>query len=310
MEAARYDVVVRMYQALGRWTRAIAVCEQHDRVNLAAAYFEYARFLRESGKVLQAIPFYEKAGCAVEIAQMLHEERLLQRLADYAATATNAKLLAWYARYLESHEQPDEAAAFYERAGDYASMVRLCCDHEQLDKARAVVAKQCAGGQAQHLGAAFHLATHLEEQGDVDAAIGYFRVARASHHALRLAKEHALDQVVLDIALEGQLAEAPTQRIRRMAAEYFAERGELSKAVMLFRQAGALDKAMDLCLAGQLFGELRDLAASLGQQQLTPSVALRFSDYFADNAQGRALRGAHHTLVDPHAAPGHSRTSG
>ena len=63
----------------------------------------------------------KKAGCCVEIAQMLYEERLLQRLADYAANSTEPKLLAWYARYLESHEQPDEAAAFYERAGDYAS---------------------------------------------------------------------------------------------------------------------------------------------------------------------------------------------
>ena len=48
----RYEVVVRMYQALGRWTRAIAVCEEHDRVNLAAAFFEYARFQSESGKAL------------------------------------------------------------------------------------------------------------------------------------------------------------------------------------------------------------------------------------------------------------------
>ena len=52
-------------------------------------------------------------------------------------------------------------------------------------------------------------------------------------------------------------------------------------------KAGALDKAMDLCLAGQLFEELRTLAASPDKQQgqLTPSVALRFSDYFLSNAQ-------------------------
>ena len=55
---------------------------------------------------------YQKAGCGVEVAQMLLEERLMQRLADYTRNST-----------------------------DRRKLLRLLCDQLMLDKARAVVAK-------------------------------------------------------------------------------------------------------------------------------------------------------------------------
>ena len=130
----------------------------------------------------------------------------------------DGNLLAWYARYLEINEQLDEAAAFYERAGDYSSLVRLFCDQGLVERARGVVPKLKQGAAV--AGAAFHPAMHLEEQGEVEAAIGYFIVERASYHALRLANLHGLACI---LAVTGK---------------YF--RG--GKEAMLLRKAGALDR--------------------------------------------------------------------
>ncbi len=43
----------------------IEICEKYDRVNLNATY------LRESGKIENAIEYYEKWDCLLQITQML-----------------------------------------------------------------------------------------------------------------------------------------------------------------------------------------------------------------------------------------------
>ena len=83
---------------------------------------EYARFLRQSGKMhmVQALPVYEQRRQKADAAQLLD---LLQRL-------------AWYAHYLESGEKPDKAAVIHE------SLVGLFWDQGLLGRARGVVSKQ------------------------------------------------------------------------------------------------------------------------------------------------------------------------
>ena len=83
---------------------------------------EYARFLRQSGKMVQALPVYELRRQKVDAAQLLGKG-LMQRL-------------AWYAHYLESGEKPDKAAVIHE------SLVGLFWDQGLLGRARGVVSKQ------------------------------------------------------------------------------------------------------------------------------------------------------------------------
>ena len=83
-ESGRFDVVVKMYQALGQWKSAVQVAEQHDRVNLSAAYYQYADYLQESGNIEAAIPLYEQSESPLQIAQMLHQHQRLSLLQNYA----------------------------------------------------------------------------------------------------------------------------------------------------------------------------------------------------------------------------------
>lgn len=83
-DCGRFDVIVKMYQALGQWQKAIEVAEQHDRVNLRAAYYQYAEYLKESGNIEAAVPMYEKSGSALQTAQMLYQHQRFQLLRSQA----------------------------------------------------------------------------------------------------------------------------------------------------------------------------------------------------------------------------------
>ena len=173
---------------------------------------------------------------------------------------------------------------YYERSADYASMVRLCCEMDDIPRALKVVE------ESQSLGAAFHLASFYEDAGRVHDAIDYYKRSEAYHHALRLAKEHQFDELLVDIALKVPDSVLTSRaNPKEIAARYFEDIGDLSKAVMLYQKAGNVNKAMDLCIEGQLFDALRSIAAAVtdgnGADGLDPNVALRFADYFLEHEQ-------------------------
>lgn len=43
LSCKRYDLLNKLYQAKGDWSKAIEVAERHDRINLKATYFKMAR---------------------------------------------------------------------------------------------------------------------------------------------------------------------------------------------------------------------------------------------------------------------------
>ena len=60
--------------------------------------------------------------------------------------------MQWWAQYLESTEELDEARRFYAAADDALSLVRVYCYSDEVDKARELV------GASKDKGAAYHLA--------------------------------------------------------------------------------------------------------------------------------------------------------
>lgn len=46
-------------------------------------------------------------------------------------------------------------------------------------------------------------------------------------------------------------------------AEYFEQRGELDKAVLLFQKAGREKRAVELCFSAQLYDTLASIASNL-----------------------------------------------
>ena len=57
-------------------------------------------------------------------------------------------------------------------------------------------------------------------------------------------------------------------------AEYFEERGELDKAVLLYQKCGKQKRAVDLCMSAQLFDTLQTIADGLTSDS-DPTVLMR-----------------------------------
>ncbi|VEL14185.1 unnamed protein product [Protopolystoma xenopodis] len=54
-DAGRWDLVGRIYQALGQWDSALQVIEKHNRVRIRSAHYAFAKELEAEGKVDEAI---------------------------------------------------------------------------------------------------------------------------------------------------------------------------------------------------------------------------------------------------------------
>ena len=67
----------------------------------------------------------------------------------------------WWAEYLESLGEWEQALQFYETARDYYSLVRILCFNGQIDKAAEIVEE--SGDKA----AAYHLARRLSVENEV-----------------------------------------------------------------------------------------------------------------------------------------------
>lgn len=84
---------------------------------------------------------------------------------QYMQTATDPKLLKWWAQYVESTGDMDSAFKIYQKADDHFSQVRILCFLGQL--ARADSAARLSGDKS----ACYHLARHYENIGKLPEAI-------------------------------------------------------------------------------------------------------------------------------------------
>ncbi len=106
------------------------------------------------------------------------------------------ELQKWWAQYLESNEDYEGAINFYERGKDYVNMVRVLCLMDRNEDAEKVIEA------TNHSGAAYHLAGHFEEKGEIKKAVEMYKLSKMYHHALRLARDNGLDELMSSIALE------------------------------------------------------------------------------------------------------------
>ena len=297
IESRRYDLLVQLYQCQGRWDDAVRICEQFDRVKLRSTYFLYAQTLETSGDYDKAIEMYEKAGAAArEVPRMLFDNDQIARLEKYvqkkaakirAATESKAdgasntgtdatgsaapdaesrSLLRWWAQYMASEGDLDQAKSFYEQAGDWFSLVKVLTHQGDLKTAREVVMK------SRDRAAAYELAQSLEEseeKTDVQKAIELYKIAGRYNHGVRLAMEHGLDAAMVDLALR----DSADPSVQVQVAEYFESRGDAARAVMLYKKANSMRRAVAICFENNLFHELAAIAETLGER-----IAARGSD--------------------------------
>lgn len=160
--AGRFDKLNELFRASGQWQRALHVARTQDQVNKSGTHFAYASFLESIGDVQGAMQHYQMGGVhGEEIPRMLAKMGKLPVLERYVDGSGDGGLVRWWAQYLESEGDVDRAMAYYRRAGDTLSLVRLLCAKEDFASAADLVRQ--AGSEA----AAFHLARQHEARGNV-----------------------------------------------------------------------------------------------------------------------------------------------
>ena len=269
----RYDLLNELYQASGKWDKALAIAKDKDRIHLKSTHYAYARELEASGKTKEALSHFEESGThRVEVPRMLFDAQQIGELNAYVDQTADTELLRWWAQYAESNARFREALQYYERAGDHLAIVRVLCFHKKFDRAAEVVE---ASGD---LGAAYHLAKQYEAKDDIKKAIQYYQRAQRFNHAIRLARTHDMAGELNMMAIN-----APPKQMSEAAA-YFESRGQEDRAVMLYQKSGQTAKAVELCFRSRLFDQLREIAEHL-PSGADPALFKSCAEFFLDHGQ-------------------------
>ncbi|KAA6420943.1 MAG: intraflagellar transport protein, partial [Trebouxia sp. A1-2] len=283
--AARPDLLNKLLQACGEWDEALRVADKHDRINLKATHFRLAQHHEGMGDFAAAMKHYQLSDThRQEVPRMLFEAEQIAQLATYVTEMNDPELLCWWGRYNESLGQFDTALEAYQQANDTVALVRLHCHQEDFVAACDVVEKSDSAA------AAFMLARQLEATEQVAEAVHYFGKAQRTNHGVRLAKQHGMDSELLEQALKTVSLEcdAPLQSSPLLmldTAEYFEQRRELDKAVLLYQKAGKQRRALELCfLCCQLFDTLASIANNLTAKS-DPAVMARCADFFLEHGE-------------------------
>eukprot|EP00755_Sulcionema_specki_P015940 Sspe_Gene.9975::Locus_3352_Transcript_1_1_Confidence_1.000_Length_4513::g.9975::m.9975/K19672/IFT140; intraflagellar transport protein 140 len=276
-KCGRYDLLNKMYQACGKWEQAIQTAEQFDRIHLRSIYYEYARNLEFQGNIDEAVKAYEKAKChGFEVPRMMYNANMIEDLEKYVRKVHDREIYTWWAQFCESNGQYELALRYYAEAGDTLSRVRLHCALRDLDAAAALILSPESNRDVQ--AAAFHLARQYEEQGRVKEALQYFRIAKAFRNAIRIARQNDMEGEVMQLSLQADLGTIIE------SAMWFEENNILDKAVILYQKGGELAKAIELCVKGELYSTLQQLADNL-DKDTDSEVFIQCAEYFLNKNQ-------------------------
>ncbi|KAF6024655.1 IFT140 [Bugula neritina] len=162
---------------------------------------------------------------------------------------------------------------FYESAQDFLSLVRVYCYCGNLDKAAEIC--NDTGDRA----ACYQLARTYENQDQPKESIHFYTRAQAYGNAIRLCREHEMDDQLMNLALLGK-----TEDMLEAAKYYEKKPGCQDKAVMLYHKSGSFSKALDLAFETKQFGALQVISESL-TSNTDPEVLKRCAQFFLDNGQ-------------------------
>ncbi|GMH43478.1 hypothetical protein BSKO_11400 [Bryopsis sp. KO-2023] len=260
-----YDRLNKLYQACGQWGKALDVSEKHDRIHLKATHFQRGRDFEKTGDFRAAVQEFEKSGChRIEVPRMLHEAGKTEGLERYIKQSGDRELMQWWGRYCESQGDLAAAIAVYKTSDNTLALVRALCFEGKYREAEQAIK------ETKDPAAAFHLGRQYEAQEKIRDAIRLFSMAGRPNHGVRLARLYELDAELLSMALLSSKA------VMLESAEYFNEKEMWDKAVMLYHKGGKPRKALELCLAGELFNSLDQILNEVdcdGDPALISSVA-------------------------------------
>lgn len=269
LQSKQYDLLNQLYQSTNEWEKAIDISLHHDRIHLRNTYYNYAKYLEQNNQLEKAIEFYEKSGTQItEVRRMFLDRKDTAGYKAYTAQINDPKLYRWWGRYFESRGKIDDALGCYRKANDNLSLCRVLCEQDQPTKAMELCSD--TGNKA----ACYHMARYFEKKGDYKQAIAYFQQASAISNAMRLCRDHHLDEYMANIAVQG----TPDDMLE--AARYFQTLPmQEDRAILLYHKAGLTSKAIDLAFKHERYSALAQIADSVGKNA-DPTQITRMADYF------------------------------
>ena len=229
----RFDLLCDLFRRQGLWQEAFEVAKNNTLLEKSLHYY-YGSYLELNGELPLAVVHYEKSSLSKRtLLQTLIQHRM--PVDNFLRRANDNALITWYASHIESLGDVPHAKLLYATADDTLNLVRLACAEGELEYAFELAKGGCKAG-------AYHLARHLEAEGDIAGALACYSLSGMYNYAIRLCKIHECFDELMDFALQSQ---AP-QTLH--CADYFLQKGELEKSARLFTKAGEKGKAIEIII--------------------------------------------------------------
>jgi intraflagellar transport protein 140 len=227
----RHDLLCDLYRRQDRWREAFSIANScTTEQSLKIHHNQKLEFSGQQDEFLSnnASSFASKKA---KLKQLILSHNPVD---SYLRQENDLQLFQWYAAYIESTGDLRKAKELYDLTCDTLSLVRIACLEGNLTDAFTLVreSKSCV--------AAYHLARHLEANGDIEGAISCFARSGKYNYAIRLAKAHGIEKSIMNFALQSE------QSLRVECANYLKSIGQIEKAAELFIKGGEKKKALDL----------------------------------------------------------------
>ncbi|CAH8673889.1 unnamed protein product [Schistosoma rodhaini] len=273
IQCNRWDLVIRLHQSLGNWSKALITAEQHNRMLLRGIHYAYAKELESVGDIQQAIEHYIQSGThCFEVPRMLQNNSKL--LESFVNQQNDQNIKSWWAKKLEAQGRLEEAKIYYSSSKDYLSLVRVLCCLGEESEAETIC------NETDDPGACHHLGNHLKLKGCIDQAIRLFTRAKAYSSAIRLCKEHNRNDHLFSLA---QLGRSDDMLESAKHLENYPD--YIDKAILLYHKAGKINQAIELAINTKQFDALQSIISSLNDEQLNPIMLKQCSEFFIQNNQ-------------------------
>lgn len=117
----------------------------------------------------------------------------------------------------------------------------------------------------------------LEENEHVQQAIEFYKKSGRTSKAIKLAKEHHLDEEVIRLSLTSSDKDSML-----ISAQHFEQKNQYEQAVLLYNKCGQQSKAIEMCFKFKLFDKLKSILEDLKELE-DMSMLRKVADFFMSN---------------------------
>ena len=233
VKCQRKDLLCNLFRHQEKWPEAFEVAGNDTLLN-KSLHFHYGKWSEQNGDDENAFNEYKMSsfsGSKTMLRKMIEKEFPVD---DYLRQTNSTELISLHASYFERNGDIPRAETLYSTADDNLSLIRIACAKGDLDDAFELARRGCKAG-------AYHLARHLEAEGDLSGALTCYSMSGMYNYAIRLCKlNDGFDTELMNFAMKSQTPQVLS------CAHHFVQKGEIEKAARLFIQGDDKAKALDI----------------------------------------------------------------